>query len=145
MPGTIEISSVSMHSTQLPMISACLVLSHGSILSAGSKVTAMKAPVGGAEQGQGHLDAHRKPRSNTGGHCSSSLCSRLQETPKELTPCTQHRCLQGTSHPPFVMGTVGSVKAVACSGQSGSDSRRCLGTDDYSTSHLHPHPPMPGA
>lgn len=59
-PGIIKISSISMHLTQLPVVSAHLVLSHGSILSAGSKVTAVKAPL----QGQEQPDTHRKPGSN---------------------------------------------------------------------------------
>lgn len=59
-PGIIKISSISMHLTQLPVVSARLMLSHGSILSAGSKVTGVKVPL----QGQEHPDAHRKPGSN---------------------------------------------------------------------------------
>ena len=52
---------------------------------------------------------------------------------------------RGPGHHPFMMGRAGSGKAVACSGRSGSGTSRCLGTDDDSTSHLYPHPPMPGA
>lgn len=68
-PSIIKISSISMLLTQPPVVSACLVLSHGSILSAGSKVTALKVPL----QGQEHPDPHRKPGINKVNPASSVL------------------------------------------------------------------------
>lgn len=65
----IKISSISMHLTQLPVVSACLVLSHGSILSADSKVTALKVPLWGQE----HPDGPRKPGINKMDSTSSVL------------------------------------------------------------------------
>lgn len=92
-----KISSISMHLTQSPMVSAHLTLSHSSVLSKVTKVTATRAPICRAERGQGHPDAHRKSGSNTGGCCS--LSSPLQQPPRELAPLTQPRGLQGTSPP----------------------------------------------
>lgn len=92
-----KISSISMHLTQSPMVSARLMLSHSSVLSKVTEVTARRAPIRRAERGQGHPDAHRKSGSNTGGCCS--LSSPLQQPPRELAPLTQPRGLQGTSPP----------------------------------------------
>lgn len=68
-PSIIKISSISMHLTQLPVVSACLVLSHGSILPAGSKVTALKVPL----RGQAHPDGLKKPGINKVDPTSSVL------------------------------------------------------------------------
>lgn len=68
-PGIIKISSISVHLTHLPVVSVYLVLPQSSILSAGSKVTALKAPLWGQE----HPDPHRKPGMNKVEPMSSVL------------------------------------------------------------------------
>lgn len=89
-PGIIKISSISILLTQLPVVSACLMLSHSSILSAGSKVTALKVPL----QGQEHPDPHRKPEIN-----------KLDPTSSVLTLPTAQAAAGDQPTRPLVMGT----------------------------------------
>jgi len=99
-----------MHPTRLPAVSARLVLSHSSILSAGSKVAAVRAPVRGAEPGPGtplpteslgarRVDAAARPRA----HPSNS-------PPGELAALTQPGWLQGPSPSPLRDGRLSPAR-----------------------------------